>query len=119
MIMERLAKNKELWLREQLRHELHLHTDELRSSPLARSVPAGVAFFLLALPSLIPYLYDISRTDALLASASLSLVALFLLGSKFYTLRHISLRGGVESAAVGAVAAFLLYLVGLLVGSIR
>lgn len=119
VIMNRLTKNKELWLREQLRHELHLHTDELTSNPVTRSIPAGVAFFLLALPSLLPYLYDISRMDALLASAALSVIALFLLGSKFYTLRHVSIRGGAESAAVGAVAACLLYLVGLAAGSLR
>ena len=118
VIMNRLTKNKELWLKEQLRHELHLHTDELTSNPVTRSIPAGVAFFLLALPSLAPYLYDISRVDALLASVALSVMALFLLGSKFYTLRHISLRGGAESAAVGVVAACLLYLVGLAAGSL-
>lgn len=116
VIMNRLTRNKELWLREQLRHELHLHTDELKSNPVARSIPVGAAFFLLALPSLVPYLYNISRTDALLASAALSLAALFALGSKVYTLRHFSLKGGFESAAIGAMAACLLYGVGLLVG---
>lgn len=119
VIMDRLSKNKELWLREQLRHELHLHTEELESSSVARSLPAGVAFFLLALPSLLPYLYDVSRATALLASASLSLAALFLLGSKVYTMRHVSIRGGAESAVVGLAAGCILYLVGLLVGTLQ
>jgi VIT1/CCC1 family predicted Fe2+/Mn2+ transporter len=116
VIMNRLTKNKDMWLKAQLRHELHLHTEELTSNPLARSVPVGAAYFLLALPSLVPYLFNVGRTTALLASVSLSLVALFVVGSKAYTLRHFSLRRGVESAVVGALAACLLYGVGLLVG---
>lgn len=118
VIMNRLTKNKDMWLKAQLRHELHLHTEELSSDPLARSLPVGAAFFMLALPSLVPYLFSIGRIDALLASVGFSLVALFALGSKVYTLRNFTLRGGVESALVGAVAACLLYGVGLLVGQL-
>jgi len=119
VIMNRLTKNKDMWLKAQLRHELHLHTEELSSSPLRRSIPVGAAFFVLALPSLVPYVFRIARIDALLASAALSLVSLFALGSKVYTLRHFSLRGGTESAAIGAVAASLLYALGLLIGALR
>ena len=119
VIMNRLTKNKEMWLKAQLRHELHLHVDELSSNPLSRSLPIGVAFFLFALPSLIPYLFSIARTDALFTSAAFSLLSLFVLGSKVYTLRHLSLKGGIESAVIGAVAAGLLYALGVLIGSFR
>ena len=119
VIMNRLSKNKELWLREQLRHELHLHIDELESNPIGRSIPVGVAFFLLALPSLVPYLLDVSRTSALLASVALSLVALFVLGSRLFIVRSYTLRGGLESVSIGAVAALLLYGTGLVIGALR
>lgn len=118
VIMNRLTKNKDMWLKAQLRHELHLHTEELTSDPLARSLPIGVAYFLLAIPSLVPYLFSLARITALLASVCLSLMALFVVGSKAYTLRHFSLRRGVESAAIGVLAACLLYAVGLLVGKL-
>lgn len=115
VIMNRLAKNKEMWLKTQLRHELHLHAEELSSNPVRKALPAGVAFFLLAMLSLAPYLASIGRVSALLASAALSLVALFALGSRVFTLRNLKLRTGLESAAIGAGAVGLLYLAGLLV----
>lgn len=115
VIMNRLTKNKEMWLKTQLRHELHLHAEELSNNPVRKALPAGVAFFLLAMLSLLPYLASIGRVTALLASAALSLVALFALGSRLFTLRNLKLRAGLESAALGAGAVSLLYLAGLLV----
>jgi VIT1/CCC1 family predicted Fe2+/Mn2+ transporter len=118
VIMNRLTKNKEMWLRAQLQHELHLHADELSSNPVRRAAPAGSAFFVLGLLSLLPYPLNLARFTALVASGALSLGVLFALGSKFYTLRHFSASEGLRSAAIGAAALSLLYVVGLLVGSI-
>jgi len=118
VIMSRLVKDKEMWLRAQLRHELHLHLDELNSDPLRRSAPAGVAFLLLALLALVPYLFNPSRREALIVSASLSLAALFALSSRAYTPRHFSLRAGLESAATGGLAAILLYAAGVFVSAL-
>lgn len=118
VIMNRLTKNKEMWLKVQLQHELHLHAEELSSSPARRALPAGVAFFLLAALALLPYLASIGRLTALLASAALALVALLALGSGMFTLRNVNVRAGLESAAIGAGAVCLLYLAGLLVGQL-
>ena len=118
VIMSRLMKDKEMWLRAQLRHELHLHLDERSAGPVRTSVPAGVAFFLAALVALLPYVFDLTRLTALGWSVGLSLAALFGLGSlKFGALRHFSLRDGLESAGIGALASGLLYLVGRLISS--
>lgn len=117
VIMNRLTKNKEMWLRAQLMHELHLHLEDLRSGPMGRAAAAGVAFFLLALVSLVPYLSGLTRVSALIPSAALSLTALFILGSKVFTLRHVTLRSGVESVAIGTLAAVLLYGFGLLLSA--
>ena len=118
VIMEKLTKDKEMWLREQLRHELHLHVEDVRGNPVAKSASAGMAFFLLALVALAPYAAGFSHLYALLLSAVLSLAALFVLGSKLFTLRHFSPRPGLESAAIGALAAVLLFGFGLVVGSL-
>ncbi len=118
VIMNRLTKNKEMWLRAQLTHELHLHAEELSSVPVMRAVPAGLAFFVLGLLALLPYTIATTRFDALAFSAALSLGALFVLGSKSFLLGNFSLREGLRSVAVGAVALCLLYAVGLLAGSL-
>ncbi len=118
VIMERLMKDKDLWLREQLRRELHLHIEDLSSGTLGRSASAGLAFLILALAALLPYGLGMTRLPALYASASLSIVALFVLGSKIFTLKNFSPKAGLESSAIGALAAFLLYGFGLIAGAI-
>jgi VIT1/CCC1 family predicted Fe2+/Mn2+ transporter len=115
VIMARLVKDKEMWLREQLRHELHLHIEDLETDPVSKSLSAGLAFFLLALVALCPYAVGLQHVAALAWSAALSLLALFMLGSKAFTLRNFTPKAGLESAAIGAIAGGLLYAVGLLV----
>jgi VIT1/CCC1 family predicted Fe2+/Mn2+ transporter len=115
VIMGRLIKDKEMWLREQLRHELHLHMEDLATAPIRRAASAGAAFFLLALVALVPYGLGQARVSALLPSTVASLAALFILGSKVFTLRHFSPKSGLESAGIGALAAALLYTFGLFV----
>ena len=118
VIMNRLTKDKAMWLRAQLSNELHLHADELSSAPAQRAVPAGLSFFVLGLLALLPYTLTVARLDALALSAALSLGALFVLGSKAYIPRNFSWKEGFRSAAVGAVALCLLYGVGLILGSL-
>lgn len=115
VIMARLMKDKEMWLREQLRRELHLHIEDLRSDPISRSMSAGLTFFLLSLVALVPYLLGLDRIPGLATSALLSLGALFVLGSKVFTLRNFSPRTGLESVGIGALAAGLLYGFGVMV----
>jgi vacuolar iron transporter family protein len=118
VIMGRLAKDKEMWLRAQLMHELHLHVDGLAADPVKTSAPAGLAFFLAAMVALVPYLFAVPRLAALGWSVGLSLSALFGLGSmKFGSLSHFSLRDGLESAGIGALASAILYAVGRLISS--
>src|SRR5713226_8876450 len=54
VIMARLVKNKEMWLREQLRRELRVHAEDLDSDSLVRPVAAGLSFFFLAIVALLP-----------------------------------------------------------------
>ena len=118
VIMQRLVKDKELWLRTQLSHELRVHMEDLATDPLRRPAAAGAAFFFLALLALSPYSFASGYRAALLLSVSLSLIALFALSSRVFTPRNFNLKTGLESVAIGAVAAVLLYGVGLVVSSI-
>ena len=118
VIMARLVKDKEMWLREQLRHELHLYIEDLGTDPVSKSASAGVAFFLLAIVALSPYAFRLAPLPALAASAALSLAALFILGSKVFTLRNFTPKSGLESAAIGALAGGLLYVAGLFISTL-
>ena len=118
IIMQRLQKDKGLWLREMLRRELRVNIEDLESDPWTRPISAGIAFLLLALLAVSPYALSIPRTTALLVSICLSLVALFALGSRLFVRRNFKPLGGVESALVGAGAAGLLYLLGMLIARV-
>ncbi len=118
VIMSRLAKDKELWLRTQLSHELRLHIEDLETDPLSRAGVAGVAFFVLAMTALSPYGLVSSHVQALSLSIGLALLALFVLASRAFTPGQFSWKSGVESAAVGGAAAGVLYLLGTLISSL-
>lgn len=120
VIMNRMKKDKELWLRAQLRHELHVNADDVRSDSLSKSLPAGITFLLGATIPLLPYLFQVQHYFALIVSVTLSLVTLFVLGTtKFVSLKQISIKNGLEMVSIGAAAAFLLYLLGQTVASFR
>ena len=118
VILQRLQKDKTLWLREMLRRELRVNIEDAAVLSWRRPLSAGVAFLLLALLAVLPYGLSVPRTTALMASISLSLVALFSLGSRVFLPRNFRPVGGFESALVGAGAAVLLYALGLALAQI-
>ena len=117
VIMRRLVKNKGLFLKEMLRRELRVNIEDVGADPFVWPLYAGMAFLLLALLAVSPYAFAIPRVDALVASVTLSLAALFSLGSRAFVPGNFNLKAGAESALVGAVAGGLLYLVGLAVSA--
>jgi vacuolar iron transporter family protein len=117
VIIQRLVKNKNLFLKEMLRRELRVNLEDVGSDPFVWPLFAGLAFLLIALLAVSPYAFAMPRVDALLVSVALSLAALFALGSRAFVPRNFNFRAGAESALVGAVAGGLLYLVGLAVSS--
>ncbi len=118
VIMHRLAKNKELWLKEMLRRELKVNMEDAGADPFVWPLFAGIAFLLLALLAVSPYAFAVPRADALFASVALSLVALFVLGSRAFLPGNFQAKAGIESALVGAAAGGLLYFVGLAISAV-
>ena len=118
VILQRLTKNKNLFLKEMLRRELDANIEDVGSDPYVWPLFAGTTFLLLALLAVSPYAFPLPRADALLASVSLSLAALFALGSRAFVPKNFNFKAGVESALVGGAAACLLYLIGIAVSSL-
>lgn len=118
VILQRLRRNKDLWLKEMLRRELQVNVEDVRSDPYLRPLAAGIAFLLLALLAVAPYAFSVPRPTALSASVALSLAALFILGSRAFLPRSFKPLAGMESALVGAAAGGLLFLVGVLISRI-
>jgi len=114
-ILQRLMNNKGLFLKEMLRRELGVNVEDVGVDPFVWPFFAGITFLLLALLAVSPYAFPLPRTGALLASVSLSLAALFALGSRAFVPRNFNFRAGVESALIGGAAACLLYLIGIAV----
>lgn len=118
VILRRLSQNKDLWLKEMLNRELRINAEDVRSGHLGEPEAAGVAFFLMGVLTVVPYLFGITRPEALIASAGLSVVALFALGSRVFVPRSFKPMEGMRSALVGAGAGGLLYLVGILLSRV-
>ncbi len=113
VILNRVRRDKELWLRAQLRHELQLYVDDLRSDPFKTSSAAGGFFFLGAALPLVTYLAPLQHFQALMLSVVVSLTVLFLLGAtKFTFLRHFNFKNGAQMVVIGGFAALLLYAMG-------
>jgi len=118
VIMQRLVKDKGLWLKEMLRRELKVNIEDAQADPFVRPLSAGVAFLALALLAVCPYAFGVARATALFASIALSLAALFALGSRVFVPGNFKPIRGIESALVGAIAGVILYFVGTLVSGL-
>jgi len=117
VILQRLVRDKDLWLKEMLRRELRVNVEDAKAGPFLGPLFAGIAFLLVALLAVSPYIFAVPRADALFASGAFSLAALFVLGSRAFIPRNFEPMAGVESALVGAVAGVLLYLVGVVISN--
>jgi len=118
VIMTKLMKNKDMWLREQLSRELRVHMEDLQSGSLGRASAAGLSFLLVALLVVTPYGFLTGFVQTLAVSVTLSVLALFCLGSRIFLRGHFKPLAGMESAVVGAAAAALLYGLGHLISAI-
>ena len=118
LVLQRLMKNKDLFLKEMLRRELGMNIEDVGSDPFVRPLFAGITFLLLALLAVSPYAFSLPRTEALLASVGFSLVALFALGSRAFLPGNFNVKAGSESALIGGGAACLLYLIGIAVSKL-
>lgn len=111
-IVETVTSDEKLWINTMLTEEYGV---QLRTpSPSRAGLVTFVAFLLVGLIPLIPYLIPGLSSAALFPiSAAATAGAFFLIGLvKGYCLERAMLRGGLETLAMGGAAAALAYVVG-------
>lgn len=116
VIATRMLRDPEHALDTLVREELGLDPDEL-GSPLGAATGSFFAFAVGALVPVIPYVFDRSGTAPFAGSIALSIIALFAVGAgvSLLTGRGMVFSGG-RQVLIGAAAATVTYLVGLVIG---
>ncbi len=112
LVVNRISSNREKWLEDILMNELHLHESELRD-PYQVGAVIGASFLVGAFIPFSAYLLVSVRNYSIIASVTVSLIFLFAAG---YWNGHIvgknTLRSGLETLAIGAIASAILYAIG-------
>jgi VIT1/CCC1 family predicted Fe2+/Mn2+ transporter/rubrerythrin len=115
LVSTRLMQDPEAALDTKIREELGLDPDEL-GSPWGAAGSSFAAFALGAVVPLVPFLLT-SGVPAIVISASLALVALFVVGALVSLLTGRSLLfSGVRQCAIGGGTALVTYIVGSIIG---
>jgi vacuolar iron transporter family protein len=111
MVVARLLTNKEKFLEDMLTNELHVHRGNLEN-PYKLGAVIGLSFLVGSFVPLAPYLVT-GKPDSVELSVVLSLAFLFAAGEwKGRIVKRKPLRSGLETLAIGAVAAGILFLIG-------
>jgi vacuolar iron transporter family protein len=111
MVVARLLTNKEKFLEDMLTNELHVHRRNLEE-PYKLGTVIGLSFLIGSFVPLAPYLVS-GKPVSVELSVVLSLAFLFAAGEwKGRIAKRKPLRSGLETLAIGAVAAGILFLIG-------
>lgn len=112
MVVARLLTDKEKFLEDMLTNELHVHKDNLQN-PYTLGAVIGLSFLVGSFVPLAPYFAFSAKSSAVVVSVVVSLVFLFAAGEwKGRIVKRRPLRSGLETLAIGAVAAGILFLIG-------
>ncbi len=108
---ERIASDRQLWLKTLVEKELGLSLDNL-ANPAKDALTMGVSFLLGAIVPMIPYLF-IGTTTVIWVSITVTVAALFVVGlfKARVTGKH-PLRAGLEVMVIGTASGLLGYLIG-------
>lgn len=111
MVVGRLLTDKAKFLEDMLTNELHVHKENLEN-PYKLGGVIGLSFLLGSFVPLVPYLVA-TKPDSVVASVVVSLAFLFGAGEwRGRISKRRPLRSGIETLAIGAVAAGVLYVIG-------
>lgn len=114
-IVKHVVSNKKRWLKVMMEEELRLFPSKV--SPANIAVVVGLSALLGSFIPVIPF-FLMSIGSAMIASIIISTAVLFLVGAyKNKTTSQNILKGGVELAAIGMLAALVGYAIGALMGA--
>jgi vacuolar iron transporter family protein len=113
MIVARLAKNPDIWLHEMVRDEFGIDLREAEGGKLGASFSMAASFAIGGALPILPHLFPIAQTAAILWGLALAVAALFGIGAFAGRLggRNPFLKG-LEIVAFGAAVFALSYLAG-------
>ncbi len=115
-IVEQISSDKSKFLEDILMHELHVHRARL-PNPFKIGGVIGLSFLVGGLIPLAPFLFLPTRVDSLIAAGLISPIFLFSVGAwRGVVVGRRFWRTGLETLAIGLVAALALYLIGLTLG---
>ena len=113
-IVNRIVEKKELSTQAGTLEELGLAPKEL-GNPVKAGILCGVSFGLAALVPILPFVFPISSSEALIASTIGTVATLFGVGAmKTIFSRKSWVRSGLEMMVIGASAAAITYMIGTL-----
>jgi len=115
MVVERIASDKKIWLKDLLTHELHIHEEKLES-PFKIGLAISQSFLAGAFVPLSIYFLPLAGPTLTIGSVLISLIFLFAAGAwKGQIAKRRVWRGGIEMLVVGALASLMLYVIGTLI----
>jgi predicted membrane protein (TIGR00267 family) len=110
-LAERIAQDKQLWLKTLTEKELGL-SPEMAESPTKDAMTMGISFILGAAVPILPYFFIISNI-AIPVSIGITILTLFVVGVlKSKVTRKNPVRSGLEIVLIGTFSALLGYLIG-------
>jgi len=110
-LAERMAQDKQLWLKTLTEKELGL-SPEMAESPTKDAITMGISFILGAAVPILPYFF-IASNIVISISVGITILTLFGVGAvKSKVTRRNPLRSGLEIVLIGTLSAILGYLIG-------
>ena len=112
-LAERVASDRDLWLKTLVEKELGLSPESLKN-PSLDAITMGISFGLGAVVPLVPYLF-MSTMPVIAVSIAVTVAALFVVGViKARVIHKHPLRSGLEIMLLGTASGLLGYLIGVL-----
>lgn len=114
LIVSRITKDKNFWLKIMVREELGIMVEEMEN-PISIGSIMGVSFILGAIPPLLPFIFMDNAVAALKVAVPISLGTMFLIGmAKTRITKTNWAKSGLEMLAIGSTAAVVGYALGKL-----
>ncbi len=112
-VVQAITKNRQLWVNTMLTEEYGLQLEG--PNPVKAGLVTFISFIIVGLVPLIPFLFYQTRTNQFITCILITVVAFFLVGiARGVVLGRRPIRSGIITVISGSGAAFLAFIVGVL-----